>query len=113
PGVTYISLPAQLEPTTALSVAKLWVHLLTAIAKIYEGPRVPVLAWADEFQEMVGPDLATPIRQARESDVTFWMGFQDLAALETVQGDFTSAVLGNAPLKIFCTAEDEGGRNYI
>jgi hypothetical protein len=113
PCVIAMNLPAQLEPTTALFVAKLWVHLLTAVAKVYEGPRVPVLVWADEFQEMVGPDLATPIRQARDSDVTFWMGFQDLAALETVQGDFTSAVLGNAPLKIFCTAEDEGGRNYI
>lgn len=113
PGVTYINLPAQLEPITAMFVAKLWIHLLTAVAKVYEGPRVPVLVWTDEFQEMVSSDLATPIRQARESDVTFWMGLQDLAALETVHGDFTSAVLGNAPLKIFCTAEDEGGRNYI
>lgn len=113
PGVTYINLPSQIEPTTSLFVAKLWVHLLAAVAKVYEGARVPVLVWNDEFQEMVAPDLATPIRQARESDVTFWMGFQDLAALETVQGDFTSAVLGNTPLKIFCSAEDDGGRSYI
>ncbi len=113
PGVTYINLPAQLEPTTAMFAGKLWIHLLTAVAKVYEGERVPVLVFNDESQEMVGPDLATPIRQARESDVTFWMGLQDLAALETAQGNFTSAVLGNAPLKIFCTAEDEAGRNYI
>ena len=111
--MTYINLPSQIEPTTSLFVAKLWVHLLAAVAKVYEGPRVPVLVWNDEFQEMVSPDLATPIRQARESDVTFWMGFQDLAALETVQGDFASAVLGNTPLKIFCSAEDERGRSYI
>lgn len=113
PGVTYINLPSQVEPTTSLFVAKLWVHLLAAVAKVHEVQRVPVLVWNDEFQEMVAPDLATPIRQARESDVTFWMGFQDLAALETVHGDFTSAVLGNTPLKIFCSAEDEGGRSYI
>jgi hypothetical protein len=113
PGVTYFSLPALLEPTTALFVAKLLIHLLAAVARVFEGRRVPVLVWMDEAQEAVGPDLATPIRQARESDVTFWIGVQDLAALQTAQGDFTSAVLGNTPLKIFCTAEDTAGQDYI
>lgn len=113
PGVTYFSLPAQLEPTTAMFVAKLVIHLLAAVARVYQGPRVPVLVWADEIQEALSPDLSTPIRQARESDVTYWLGFQDLAALQTEQGDFGSAVLGNTPLKIFCTAEDEIGREYI
>lgn len=113
PGVTYLTLPAQLEPTTAMFVAKLVIHLLAAVARVYQGPRVPVLVWADEIQEALGPDLATPIRQARESDVTYWFGFQDLAALQTGQGDFGSAVLGNTPLKIFCTAEDEIGREYL
>lgn len=113
PGVTYFTLPAQLEPTTAMFVAKLVIHLLAAIARVYQGPRVPVLVWADEIQEALSPDLSTPIRQSRESDCTYWLGFQDLAALQTEQGDFGSAVLGNTPLKIFCTAEDEIGREYI
>jgi hypothetical protein len=113
PGVTYINLPAQLEPTTALFTGKIIVHFLAAIAKVLERQGVPVLVFCDEQQEMLGPDLATPIRQARESGVSFWMGCQDLAGLNTEQGDFASAVLGNTPLKIFCTAEDEEGRNYI
>lgn len=116
PGVTYFALPAQLEPTTAMFVAKLVIHLLAAVAKVYQGPRVPVLVWVDEFQEVLsggGSDLATPIRQSRESEVTYWLGTQDLAALQTPDGDFTNAVLGNTPLKIFCTAEDEVGRAYI
>jgi hypothetical protein len=113
PGVTYFSLPAQLEPTSALFVAKMFVHLLCAVAKVYHGPRVPVLIFADEFQEMVSPDLATPLRQARDSGITTWMGFQDLAALRTAQGDFAPALLANAALKIFCSAEDQLSRDYL
>ena len=113
PGVTYFSLPAQLEPTTALFVAKLLIHLLAAVAKVYEGRRVPVLVWQDEAQEALGPDLTTPIRQSRESSISYWFGLQDMGALQTAQGDLLSALLGNTPLKIFCTAEDPAGREFI
>ena len=114
PGVFYLNLPAQLEPTTAAFVGKLIVHLLTAVAKVYVGPRVPVLICADEAGEFItGLDLATPLRQSRESDIIMWMGFQDLAALRTAQGDFAPTLLANAPLKIFCSAEDTVGRDYL
>lgn len=115
PGVTYFNLPAQLEPTTALFVGKLLIHLLAAVAKVYAGHRVQVLLCNDEAQELVAgsTDLATPLRQARESRITIWMGFQDLAALRTAQGDFAPALLANAPLKVFCSAEDTIGRDYL
>lgn len=115
PGVTYFNLPAQLEPTTALFVGKILIHLLAAVAKVYAGPRVQVLLCNDEAQELVAGsmDLSTPLRQLRESRIAIWSGFQDLAALRTVQGDFAPALLANAPLKVFCSAEDTIGRDYL
>jgi hypothetical protein len=113
PGVTYFQLPALLEPTTALFVGKLMIHLSIAAAQIHAGPRVPKLVFSDEFQELIGPDLSTPLRQARESMCTYWTGFQNLSALQTQQGDFVSTILANAALKIFCSTDDLIGREYL
>jgi hypothetical protein len=113
PGVYYFWLPATGGGRTNAIICRMAIRMLVAAARMggMRGPQKLIVI--DECQEVLQKSLATPIKQARDLKISFWMACQDLSDLMTPEVDFLNAILGNTAVRIQFSATSPLARDNI
>jgi len=114
PEVLYFWLPSTVQRAASRACARLGIQSLVTAARTFQGNRLPVHVFADEFQEVVGTAAVDGLlRQARDFGLSFWLACQQLSALQQGQHDCLDAVTGNVALQIHFTATDRTGHEHL
>lgn len=113
PTVLYFDLFSSVDGDTTKIISRLVIRMLTAIARVWEWPRVPVFVLYDEAQESMNRSLLTPIKQSRDSGVHFLFTYQDASDLANADVDLTGNMMTNTAVKIAYSAQDKTSREEI
>src|SRR5207249_4068894 len=91
-AVVYFSLPPAADTEVARAIGRWALSDTLLLARTDQTPRGPITIVAEEFGELLNSEIATDIRQSRDSGVALWLNHQSAADLKNAEVDVSSIV---------------------